>query len=355
MKKFPILYLCFAFPFVFAQSSYKLFEVARVNESSQAGVISMDISTLNGKHSYLALGTSPDTIFGNPVVKVFDLIEGGIKYFFSNRPANDYYDSAWDVEFSPDQKLLAKAGGNEVVIWDVESEQVYLQVTHDFELPTYAVAFSFDGNFIAMGFGNVVEIWDLKKRRKDHQLLSLENNVRSLAFQWGFEGYSNGSSAVGYLDGTMQLWAADCSNRFRRSCKKPLFSAKLHEGYVETIMFEETGMLTSGYDGKVILWSDDQDFVDGEFVTEEIIALPTRINDMAITYDGAIFLATDAGTIEAYSPSGEHVQTLGNFDTKALSVATVEDGLGIFGGSFGPEVQLYARVGSTCITYLTCR
>ena len=119
---------------------------------------------------------------------------------------------AIDVAYSPDGKILASAGRDNLVrLWDPATGKQIRQLAGHYSI-VYCVAFSPDGKVIASGSGDcTIRIWEVATGRELRQLRGHANYIGSLDFS--SDGKTLASSGG---DSTLRLWDPENGRQLRQ-------------------------------------------------------------------------------------------------------------------------------------------
>jgi WD40 repeat protein len=153
------------------------------------------------------------------------------------------------VAFGPDGRLLASAGGYDgtVLLWEPDNGRQRAVLTgHTSSVQT--VAFSPDGRWLASGGGDgTVRVWEPDTGREHAVLTGHTGRVEALGFSPDGRLLASGDN-----DGTVRLWDSDTGR------ERAVLTA--HTGRVWAVAFSPDGRLLAsagGFDGTVRLWEPD--------------------------------------------------------------------------------------------------
>jgi len=169
-----------------------------------------------------------------------------------------YTDTVWALDFSPDGRLLATAGEDgRILIWDVESQSLVREIeairsVDDETMPVIVYSLDFDstGNRLVSGSGdNIVRIWDFETGENLLTVSGHSDWVRSVKFD-----PTDNAIISGDLSGILFFFDAETGELLTN----PL-STGLTDG-ISDMSFSYDGLFlaTSGYDGRIIVWSLQQ-------------------------------------------------------------------------------------------------
>lgn len=153
------------------------------------------------------------------------------------------------LAFSPDGKLLAAAGGlparsGEVKIWDVEQRKL-VQTIHGHADCIYAVAFSPDGKSIATSsYDKLIKLWDAASGKEIRTFKDHIDAVYALAFTPDGKRLISGSA-----DRTVKIWSAATGER--------LYTLSEPQDGINAIALDPAGRLIAagGLDKSIRIWS----------------------------------------------------------------------------------------------------
>jgi WD40 repeat protein len=150
--------------------------------------------------------------------------------------------------FSPDSRLLAVGGLNELLLRDVKSGKVLFDLSEELVQRDYYVvslAFSPDGKVLAIGCDGdgVIRFWDVANRKWGAVFKGHTARVAIVAFSPDGKLLASGSD-----DGTLRLW--DVATEKERTQHRP------HGDWVSAVAFSPDGkaLASAGANKDIVLW-----------------------------------------------------------------------------------------------------
>lgn len=251
-----------------------------------------------------------------------------------------------NLQFSPDGKLLAAAGGppalqGEVKIWEVETgKEVRTILGHnDF---IYSCSWSPDGkNLATASYDKLVKIWDVTTGAEVKTLKDHADAVYAVAFN-----PTGNLLASGSADRSVKVWDVASGKR--------IYTLTGHGDIVFSLAWNKTGnQITSvGADKTLRIWNVN---AQNGNQAQNTSAHEKSINDVAYSPDGSMMAtASDDKTVKIWKPgSGSPVQTIKDLPDAMLSVAFSPDNKLVAVGGFDGTVKIYtvadAKLQSTVI------
>ncbi len=238
------------------------------------------------------------------------------------------------LAFSPDGKMLAAAGGppqrsGEIKIWDVESHQLIKTLVGHKDC-IYSVAWSRDGKMLASGsYDKMVKLWDVATGKEMKNLQDHIDAVFAVAFSPDGKHLASGSQ-----DRSVKIWDIATGQR--------LYTLSDASDGLTSIAYSPSGkqIAAAGYDKTIYVWQVGD--ADGRLL-RSLIADEDSILAIAWTPDGKMLVTSssdgsirfrDASTLD---PEGiiEHQPDW----VEALSISP--DGTRLAAGRFNGTLSLY--------------
>jgi len=160
----------------------------------------------------------------------------------------DGHQTIASLAFSPDGKILACGGDDDITFWNADSGAMVRTLSSpDRDFPTSSVAFSPDGKMLASGGGDEnfgrVQLWDVATGKQLRDLKGHERVVNDVAFS------PDGKTlATGGLDELVKLWNVSTGKEER--------TLNGHTTQVLSVSFSPDGkiLFSGGYDCIVRRW-----------------------------------------------------------------------------------------------------
>ena len=274
--------------------------------AEHAGVSSNIVFSPDGKT--LANGSWDDT------VHLWDVSSGDLLHTLIG-----HTNSVLSVAFSPDGRTLASCGGNELYLWDTETEQHKALIGHTDSL--HSVAFSPDGQTLASCSRNELYLWDTETEQHK-ALIGHTRSVNSVAISPDGKTLATGEG----WEKTVRLWDVDTGEHIR--------TLSGHTHGVSSVAFSPDGrIIASGsYDNTIRLWSADS----GEHI-ETLIGHESSVYSIAFSPDGwTLASGSSDETVRLWDvDTGEHIRTLSGHTNSVNSVAFSPDGNTLASGGDG--------------------
>ena len=241
-----------------------------------------------------------------------------------------------DIQFSPDNKLLAVAGSIGVWVYDVDTDEELALLTGHTSFVT-SIAFSPNGELLASGsWDTTIRLWNVSSFTLNKTLTGHTSGVMSVAFS------SDGKTlASGSVDKTVRLW-----NVFTGTEEK-IFTG--HTDQVASVAFglDDARLASGSWDTTIRLW----DVETGEH-QQTFTGHTDRVTSIA--FSPAVSLDSDGKTLVSGSwdktvrlwdvETGEYKQILTGHKAPVTSVCFRPDGYMLASADWGGLIRLWATV-----------
>lgn len=207
-------------------------------------------------------------------------------------------DTVLSIAFSRDGKTLASAGRDKaILLWDVtsgawdRSNVRPFQTLHGHGKTVWTLALGQDGALVSGGDEDSAILWNLHAEPRFAQpAAGLQGKFDSVAF------HADGDlMAAGAEDGTIRLWDP-VSHQPRGS------SFKAHQGAVSGLAFRQRTLLSTGADGRILLWDVDHPESRPRQLEEPGGAVPAGIWSLALSPDRKLVAVGDeSGRVRLWS------------------------------------------------------
>ena len=200
--------------------------------------------------------------------------------------------SIGSVAFSPDGNTIVSCGGNDIHLWDSDTNQRLKTLIGHTE-SVNSVVFSPDGNTIASASDDrTIRLWNVSTRKRLKTLMAHTDSVNSIVFS------SDGNTiASAGNDRTVRLWNANTGELIK--------TLTGHVENVNTVAFSPDGSTVASGSGKLLYLGGGED--SGTCVGQEIRLWNTNTGELIKTLIGhtsvvnSVVFSPDGNTIASAS------------------------------------------------------
>ena len=254
--------------------------------------------------------------------------------------------SIGSVAFSPDGNTIVSCGGNNIHLWDSQTNQ-RLKTLIGYTEPVNSVVFSPDGNTIVSASDDgTIRLWNVNTREHLKTLMAHADSVNSVVFSSDGETIASSSN-----DRTIRLWNANTGELIK--------TLKGHIENVNTVAFSPDGKTIASGSGRLVYFGRGED--SGTCVGQEIRLWNANTGELIKTLIGhtsvvnSVVFSPDGNTIASGSGhwmgyegkasageevrlwnanTGELIRTLTGHEDVVSSVAFSPDGNLIVSGDW---------------------
>ena len=261
--------------------------------------------------------------------------------------------SIGSVTFSPDGNIIVSCGGNNIHLWNPQTNQLLKTLIGHTE-SVNSVVFSPDGNTIASaGNDRTIRLWNANTREHIKTLMAHADSVSSVVFSSSGETIASAGN-----DRTIRLWNVNTGELLK--------TLTGHVEKVNTVAFSPDGKTIASGSGRLVYHGigEDQGTCEGQEIrlwnadTGEHIRTLTGhtsvVNSVFFSPDGNT-IASGSGHWMGYESTysageeirlwnahtGEHIKTLTGHDVVVSSVVFSPDGKLIVSGTEGGEIRVW--------------
>jgi WD40 repeat protein len=263
------------------------------------------------------------------MVKLVDPATGAVL-----RELKGHTDVVHSVQFSPDQKLLAAAGGppaqqGEVKIWDVASGNLVRTITGHSDY-IYSAAWSPDGKKLATAsYDKLIKLWDTENGNELKTLKDHADAVYAVAFNPAGTLLASGSA-----DRSIKVWDVNTGRR--------IYTLTGHNDVVYSLGFNAAGnQITScGADRTVRTWNIN---AQNGNQARNTTAHEKSVNEVVYSADGTVMASvSDDRTAKVFNAAnGGVMQHVKDQSDALLSAAISPDNKLVALGGYDGTVRVY--------------
>jgi len=189
------------------------------------------------------------------------------------------------VAITPDSKYIVSGLYNSIIIWDLESGNIFRELDDRDLRPITSVAITPDGKYIIAGtVGNLLFVWDFKF---GHKITVIE-----LLNEWNGHDSGNSITSIAVTPNSQQLICASSDNSLRlwdiaQGIELKKFS--IHSSYVYAVVVTPSGKfaVSASADETIKVWHLQTGKVVASFSVE------TSVYSCAVAADGLTIVAGD--------------------------------------------------------------
>jgi WD40 repeat protein len=185
------------------------------------------------------------------------------------------------VAITPDSKYIVSAVHNSIIIWDLESQNIFRELYDPALRPITSVVITPDGKYIIAGtVGNLLVIWDFKS---DNKIKVIE-----LLNKWNGHDSGNSITSIAVTPNSQQLISASTDKSMRIwdiAQGTELNNFSIHNNSANTVVVNPSGDFAISGDYSIKVWHIQTGKIVASFSVE------SSVLSCAITPDGLTIVA----------------------------------------------------------------
>lgn len=166
--------------------------------------------------------------------------------------------------------IATGAGDGKIIIWEESTGKLLRKISAHRE-PIFDIELSHNGKLLASSaWDGVISLWNTETWERYNYIYNEGSSTYTLAFT-----ENDAYLVVGLLDKTLKLWEVET----RRFVKEFVG----HTDNVTSIKIQENEILTSGWDGKIILWDLNSGLIKKRFDAKKPVFEIQMLNDQIVS------------------------------------------------------------------------
>lgn len=234
------------------------------------------------------------------------------------------------------QHIITGSADGTLKVWDLNSGDFLRQIPHDQSPPTSLVTFPHSQFLVTGNQKGIITIWNSETGEMMRQLHPHDFQITALITMADGQQFVSGAA-----DGTVNVW---------HSVSGSLLYTRSHPHKISAMVATHTSK-------DVIIATNDEDSstltrypLMGSDALQQFSHVPTGINGLAITQDGAQFIAgSNEGDIAIWDArTGDHLQTIETHQGSAITTLMPNRRYAII-GTQKPALTLWNLTNGQCI------
>jgi len=212
-------------------------------EKAEKKIKEKDIATAH-LYTYLALKKLDKNIdIKNNIAKARSIIASNPFYVPCAVSLRKHKNEILDIDISSDNKILVSSSNGDGLVrfWNMETQKELFNINDRNNTHIQSIKFSPDNKLLALASGDNISLWDIKKRKKIYTLKGHTSTVNSIQFSPNGDFLASGS-----LDSSIRIW--DIKN------KKEISKLVNDRFSISSVKFIDNNTLVSTSSVNIELW-----------------------------------------------------------------------------------------------------